>query len=280
MEIILYNGVSVASNKIEINPSLPFFNYGLGFFETILYHNSKLYRFDMHIDRLKKSLCKFNGKVNFSKIDEENIIYAIKSSKKLSGFPSLRIKIFAAPMENEDNNVWSIVVTASKFDLRQEPIFAVIDGHISDGLLKKEKSINYFGNIATLQHHKNKNSAVNEVFFINKKRKVIEGTYSNVLCVQNGNLYVVDNKEPYLEGITQKFIIKQHADIGFKNVYVKRKGFSEDFLKKCDEIMITSSLSLALKVEKLRLLNGKVITKPSQFWAEKTKKYLLAQPKI
>jgi len=142
--------------------------------------------------------------------------------------------------------------------------------------LRKHKRLSYHDNLYWKNFYANKLSA-DEVLFVNRKGRVVEGSYTNILAVWNKNLYYVEPREPYLQGIMQQQIIKHASELGIKKVLPKAKGFPLQFLERVDEVILTNSLLIAAPVHKIIYSPKYVIEKNSNKWSDNIRKWFLQQ---
>ncbi len=222
------------------------FNYGYGFFETILFENSKLYFYALHLERMKNTIATFypDYLYNFDYISEDKVLDFILRRVN-SPKDSHKIKIIYGDFFNKKRVDFLVQIYPY---IREDKFYkCFIHKEITEDFLKKYKTMNYMKNVYLRDLYK-KNYNIDEVLFINKKGRIIEGTITNILVVYNKNLYYVEPFEPYLEGIIQKIIIENYQDLGFKKIIKKSRGFPLKFLRQADEVILTNSLILVQPV--------------------------------
>ncbi len=267
-EKVLYNG-EITGKVIGVNSESLFFNYGYGFSESILYKNNNLFFFDEHIKRLCDSVFKLNKSIDVLTISLDKILNYIKFLGKEN--ETLRIKIIA--FDNNEEKLCT-VVSADEISVKADKNLSVwIDSQNKDLEIGRYKSLNYMHNLLRKEFFYEK-AGVDEVLFLNKKERILEGCHSNIAIVLDKNIYLVDKKENYLDGVTQQQIEKHFLEIGFKKVIYKKRGIAPKMLRLCDEVILLNSLGIAQTVSKI--YNGKknkVIIPKQSGYSQKIRDY-------
>lgn len=246
---VLYRG-ELSSPSIETNAISPFFNYGRGFFETVLYENGKLHLYDRHLERMRKTASDFSFRIDFDEIREDKILSYLES-ENLAGNCS-RVKILYAPVA--DPGRWDTVVTASPYTRPVNDFVLSIHDEIRDISLNRYKSLNYCFNLHWRELYRKKENS-DEVLFLNREGNVLEGSYTNILLVKGNRLFYTGQEQNYLKGIMQERTLEIAWSAGLK-IEPMDEGIPLEWLKEADEVMVCNSLMLVKKVNKM-IFGGK-----------------------
>jgi|GEM_PF-1618233 len=241
---ILYRGI-IQSPEVISDSSSPFFNYGEGFFETVLYENNKLQYLDEHLIRMKKTCSDFNIKLNYEEIDRLLIEKLLRDNGLESH--TCRVKILYAPVK--DSSRWDTVVTAAPYTRPVKDFSLSIHNEVYDSKLNRYKSMNYQYNLYWKKNYHIKEYS-DEVLFCNKEGNILEGSYTNILFVKDAVLYYVDRRNNYLQGIMQDQVLKTASETG-NTVEALVDGIPLNQLKDADEVMICNSLMTVQNVRKI-----------------------------
>ena len=247
---VLYRG-EISPPLIPSETSSPFFNYGQGFFETILFEDNKLWYFSKHLNRMKKTCSDFNISIDFSQIREEKI-YTLLEGNGLKDH-CCRVKILYAPIKSA--GPWDTLVTAAPYTRPAGDFTLSVHNEIYDSRLNLYKSLNYQYNNYWKEYYKKLNNS-DEVLFCNKKQHILEGSYTNLLFVKKSTLYYVGKENNYLHGIMQDRILKAAESINRLKIQSLADGINIQDLKNADEVIICNSLITVQNVKKI--FHGKI----------------------
>lgn len=258
---ILLKGV-ISSPSVKTDSRSPFFNYGKGFFETILYENGTLHHYDEHLERMRNTCRDFEIHLDYTQVEKKKIYSYLKEIglwKHCS-----RIKIIYAPIEEE--NRWDMIVSAAPYTRPDKDFVLSIHDEVYDFKLNRYKSLNYQFNLYWKDHYHKKNHS-DEVLFCNKEGNILEGSYTNILFRKNSTLYYVDKCNNYLRGIMQDQILKVADELDGLNIEALAKGISTKILKEADEVFICNSLMQVQFVNKI-FMGDDIFTSPTSLYSD------------
>ena len=266
---ILHNG-NITDKTIGIDTESLFFNYGFGLFETILYRDERLHFFAEHIQRVLESVESLGRTVDKLFLDEAQITSYVKSLNFKTD--DIRVKIVLIDDGKDD---LSVVVNAFEYTRKTDNFSVWIDSQVKDLEISNYKSVNYMHNLMRRELF-TKKAGVQEVLFLNKKERLLEGSYTNIAVVLNGNIYFVEKSENYLGGVMQQQVEKNFKELGFKKAIYKRRGFSTKMLRQCDEVILLNSLQVAVTVEKIyNQKKDKIIVPKTNGYSKKIREFFL-----
>lgn len=258
-ELILYNN-QFQSSYINVPVSSPHFQYGQGFFETLLYEKGLVFFLDEHLDRIKKTCDFFNISLDLSWLTSERIQDLILENNLKAN--SVRVKILYAPIKRSDE--WDVCIWALPYERENRPRSLCVHREIRDSIIYGFKSTNYHANLFWKQHYKDK---ADEVLFLNKDRKILEGSLTNLIYIKKGSLCFSGEHNSYLKGITQEKILEAAVKAGL-DIQAKNCGIDPEEVKTAQEVMVLNSLIIAQSCSCLIDENEKKYKLESMGWAE------------
>lgn len=270
-DMILFNG-KIVNDSIKTHTGSSFFNYGNGFFETLLYQNQKLYFWADHNERMEYAQEVFEFTLCKDWLSEKLVHDLIKINQCRN--KTLRVKILCAPVREE--LVWDSIVFVRNYKRINREFSLFIHWEPRDGFFCNFKSVNYQALLYWRKYYKDHFNA-DEVAFTGFNSNVLEASSSNILVVKNKILFYVDIHENYLAGVMQKNIVRECTACGFKDAVPVKDGFALDQLKDADEILLSNSLIIAQRVGVLHAGKKEQIYEYIDHgWAERIRRYFLS----
>jgi D-alanine transaminase len=247
-EIYFYlNGKILKGKELSLSPFDRGFLFGEGVYETLRWYKGKLFKLDLHNERLKKSLA--SSKINFTAFDEiEKIV------NELVRLNNLR---------NQEHLFVYLQITRGAYFPRQhhfppadvQPSFFLSvtqykrpEEQLRDGIkviLEKDirwmrcdiKSTMLMANVLARQKALEQNAV--EAILV-RNGFITEGTHTSFCAVKNGKLYTPPLSNLILDGITRKVIIEI---CGKENIPVSETEIKADELQPFDELMLLGTIS-------------------------------------
>lgn len=261
MIIYLRNSFIEEQNAV-ISPFDRGFLFADGVYEAIRTYNKKLFRFDDHLQRLKRSLRE--TKINFKNITElEKIIFELIERNKIKNETLIYLQITRGvsiprrhnfPAENVKPTLFiSVQNLAENFSERQKGIKVIIDKDIR-WLRCDIKSVSLLP--AVLSNQKAKEAGVEEAILV-RNGLITEGTHTNFFAVKNKVVYTAPESDFILSGITRKVALEICSRLQIK---VKEKFIHIKDLKSFNEFFITSTtkeITPVVQIDDWKINNGK-----------------------
>jgi len=241
-EVVYLNGSFIAKNEAFISPEDRGFNFADGIYEVVKYYGGKPFRYNDHINRLKRSLAEV--RIDFEDFDQlESIFQTLLERNELTTQEAgiyLQItrgshqRIHRFP-ENIKPTVYAWAFPfSSKPDQLKDGV-KVITAEDIRWLRCDIKSIALLPNVLYAQKAEENGSA--EVIFI-RNGTVTEASHSNVIGVKDGIVYTHPDSNLILPGITKKVILEICRE---SNIKVTEEGIGELELSTIDEMMIVGT---------------------------------------
>ncbi len=263
-EIFFYlNGKFLKGKDLSISPFDRGFQFADGVYETIRWHNAKLFRLEEHFERLKRSLTSL--KINFDDFNElEKAIYELI---KINSFSEQHLLVYLQITRGDffprqhffprsDINP-TVFISVTPFKPKENDLKEGIKVILCDDLRWGRcdiKSTMLLPNVLARQEAFEKNAG--EAILV-RNGIITEGTHTNFFAVKDGKLYTHPLSNFILNGVTRKVILEICND---NEITVLENKIKADELKSFDECMITGTISEAtpvVQVNDWKVGNGK-----------------------
>lgn len=256
-ETVYLNGEFIPKEKAKISPNDRGFIFADGVYELAKYYNGKPFRYNDHLDRLKRSLSEIE--IEYAGINDLKNIFSdllFKNelqnaqagiylqitrgeNERIHNFPkniSPTIYAFAFSLPSSKENLENGIKVITHEDIRWQRCDI--------------KSVSLLPN--TMLFNKAVKTGAGECVLI-RDGMVTEATHSSVLGVKNGVVITRPLSNLILPGITRKVILEICSE---NKISVDERLFSEKELYELDEIIIAGTGS---EITPVIQLNNKVI---------------------
>jgi D-alanine transaminase len=241
-EIVYLNGEFMLEKEAKISPRDRGFIFADGVYEVAKYYNGKPFRFDDHIERLKRSLAELGiGFMEteglegiFQKLLEENNMENTHAGVYLQISRGEHQRIHSFP-KNIKPTVYAYAFELPSFIDNLENGIKVITNDDIRWQRCDIKSVSLLPN--TMLFNKATEAGAGECVLI-RNGMVTEATHSSVLGVKNGTVITRPLSNLILPGITRKVILEICAD---SKIPVEERLFSEKELLELDELIIAGT---------------------------------------
>ena len=241
-EIVYLNGEFIAKEDAKISPDDRGFIFADGVYEVVKYYDGKPFRYDDHIERLKRSLAELS--IDFNETDKlQQIFFKLLSKNNLSKtHAGVYVQISRGEHKRIHNFPGKIKSTiyAFAFELpsNKEHLKNGIKVITSEDIRWQRcdiKSVSLLPN--TMLFNKATEAGAGECVLI-RDGMVTEATHSSVLGIKNGVVITRPLSNLILPGITRKVILEICEE---NNIPVEERVFSETELNEFDEIIIAGT---------------------------------------
>lgn len=241
-DVVYLNGSLIAKNEASVSPEDRGFNFADGIYEVIKYYGGRPFRYNDHMERLRRSLHEIQ--IDFGDFDQlETVFQELLEKNSLTDQESgiyLQItrgshtRIHRFP-ENIKPTVYATAFPfASKPDQLENGV-KVITAEDIRWLRCDIKSISSLPNVLYAQKAEELEAA--EAIFI-RNGIVTEGTHSSFMAVKNGVVYTHPDSNLILPGITKKVILEICRE---NKIQVIEEGIQASELDNLDEMMIVGT---------------------------------------
>ncbi|ABR48318.1 aminotransferase, class IV [Alkaliphilus metalliredigens QYMF] len=233
---ILMNGQLIGEGEGHLSPSGEALFYGYGLFETLKYHNKKIFFLREHLERLTLGCRKLDLQLKIEEALIEEWAYQLIQANQL---PTGTLKITCIKSQDHVDVILSIrknVYTNKDYEQGFKLCFTEVKRN-PYSILTYIKSNNYLENL--LVRKEALAQGYHEVVFTNVHGKICEGAISNIFFVREGILYTPAVECGILEGIMRNKILEIARGLDLR---VEAGGYTEEDLLKAEEVFITNSL--------------------------------------
>ena len=241
--VIYFNNQFKDLNEATISPFDRGFLFADGVYESIRTYNGKLFRYEDHIDRLKRSLKEI--KIDFEDFPSlQKIIYDLIKQNNIEGEALVYLQITRGsaiprthhfPTEKISPTLFISVKELIENNEEQENGVKVIIQEDIRWLRCDIKSTSLLPVVLASQKAKEENAV--EAILV-RDGMITEGTHTNFFAVKDETIYTAPKSKMILEGITRKVILEfcQKFKMEYHEEFIEK-----DDLKSFTEFFITST---------------------------------------
>ena len=241
--ICFFNGQFLELSEIKVSPFDRGFLFADGVYESIRTYNKKLFRYEDHLARLRRSLKE--TRIEFKEINTlENIIYElmIKNDIEDEAVAYLQItrgsaipRTHSFPQEKISPSIFISVQNLKENLEEQTRGVKVILQEDVRWLRCDIKSTSLLPVVLASQKATEENAA--EAILV-RDGLITEGTHTNFFAIKNETVYTAPKSRLILEGITRKVVLEfcDKFKIDYREEFIEK-----DELKSFDEFFITST---------------------------------------
>ena len=252
-EIANVNGTICPVHEAVIPAEDRGFLFGDGVYEVLRSYNGRLWAFDRHMKRLKRSL----QEIDILKIDLDDTFQQIQATYAQSQIQDATVYIQITRGAGPRSHAWIATDLKPTFFMTVRHFQSRGEGNergIRAIWLRDQrwgrcdiKSVNLLPNVLAKQEARSKGAY--EAIFVDSRDRVLEGTSSSVFSIKRSSLVIPPNSPSILPSITREFISEIAGDLKIPLVekYVTLSEFyqaEEAFIAGTgDEIMGITQLS-------------------------------------
>ena len=241
--IVFVNNEFVPAEKSALSPFDRGFLFADGVYESIRTYNKKLFRYEDHLERLKRSLREI--RLDFKELGSiKNIISELIKKNELGNEVLIYLQItrgtvfprtHSFPKEKTSPTIFISVQELKENIEEQINGVKVILQEDVRWLRCDIKSTSLLPVVLASQKATEENAA--EAILV-RDGVITEGTHTNFFAVKNETLYTAPKSHLILEGITRKVVLElcEKFKIDFREEFINK-----DDLKSFDEFFITST---------------------------------------
>lgn len=259
-EQIYLNGKLIPKNEASISPEDRGFNFADGIYEVIKYYRGKPFRYNDHIERLRRSLREI--RIELEDFDQFEEIF--QSLLERNGMAGQEAGIYLQITRGSHTRIHrfpgntkpTVYATAFPFASKQDQLengVKVITTEDIRWLRCDIKSISLLPNVLYAQ--KAEENGAEETIFV-RNGMVTEGTHSSFMAVKNGVVYTHPDSNLILPGITKKVVLEICKANGIE---VVEEGIVAPELANMNEMMILgtgSEVTPVVNIDGNRVGNG------------------------
>jgi branched-chain amino acid aminotransferase len=248
MEPIVYlDGKFVALSQAKVSILDRGFSYGDALFETLRVYSGKIFRLDLHLDRLERGAHLIFMKLPETRERIEDILY--QTFNRNQGADAV-IRMTVTRGKGLPGKLWqddcspTLSVHVRPYHAPPEewyrkgvPVALIPDSApCLGGVSEQIKSANYLSQILARKQADDRQSV--EGVMINERGEVCDGTISNIFLVENGQLSTPAVNGYVLAGVTRQVVLELAGKAGVPTL---ERAVSPDEMVKADEVFLTNT---------------------------------------
>lgn len=248
---LLYNldGKLHTADERSIHPDNRAFRYGEGLFETIRLHKGTMPLFDLHWERLTRSLpaLYFELPVHFTKDYLKNELLQLAKRNQALDAARMRIMIFKG-----EGGIWEKPTANFRYLLQCWPleqneismnengldIGVFPDGRKACDAFSNFKTNNYFLYALAAQYAKTQKW--NECIVLNQHDRICDTTIANIFFVKSNIIYTPTLAEGCVAGVMRTHLLNSLTEKGWQ---VEEAAFTPEQLADADELFLTNAMN-------------------------------------
>ena len=248
MESIVYlDGKFVPLSQAKVSILDRGFSYGDALFETLRVYSGKIFRLDLHLDRLKRGADLIFMKLPETRERIEDILY--ETFNRNQGADAV-IRMTVTRGQGLPGKLWqddcspTLLVHVRPYQAPPEewyqkgvPVSLIPDSAARlGGVSEQIKSANYLSQILARKQADDQQSV--EAVMMNERGEVCDGTISNIFLVENGQLSTPAVNGYVLAGVTRQVVLELAGETGVPTL---ERVVSPDEMVKADEVFLTNT---------------------------------------
>ena len=224
---IVYNGEILDESDSRVSILSPGFNYGDGFFTTIKVINKNPKLFDLHLERIKKSLSFYEYDLKLPNFNQ-----LILELLEINDLNNSRLKIIFF----RDVSKISYIIYCNNLTEDSKPIELTLSKFIrGDEEIHRYKSLNYYSNLHNPY-----------TLFKDWEDRVLETGFANIFMIKDDHIFTPPITLPILPGVYRSFLLGIENILGYK---IREKEITVKELYSADGIFLTNSIREILPVK-------------------------------
>ncbi len=248
MEPIVYlNGKFVPLSQAKVSILDRGFCYGDALFETMRAYSGKIFRLDLHLDRLERGAHRIFLKLPESRERLQEILY--KTFDRNQGADAV-LRMTVTRGEGVLGKLWQ-ANTSPTLSVYVRPYCSPSDEWYQNGvpislipnsaaklgdLQEQVKSANYLSQILARKQAEDQNSV--DGIMINEQGEVCDGTISNIFIVKKGVLSTPAVNGYVLAGVTRQVVLELASQA---STVCKEKAIAPEEVLQADEVFLTNT---------------------------------------
>ncbi len=251
--MVYFNGELRPKEQADIGVDNGGWLHGAGLFETMRAENGRIFRFDRHIERLRRSAEALIRPIELDQLPDGDAIGRLIRANSLDD-ARVRLTVTAGALasapESDDHRPMTVCATASPLLPYSPKLYdtgvAVLVSRFRqspDDPIAGHKTTNYLGRLIALsQAHK---ASCDEAIWFSTNNLVAEACISNVFIVKDEAVFTPPCDTPALPGIARATVLELCAAEG---ILAEEKAININDLLDADEVFLTNAIMQVMPV--------------------------------
>ena len=220
--------------------------FGDGVYEVVVGDHQKLFAWQQHLQRFKKSLQELDlaDRVDTGRI-EQHVLDALDQANLSYPLVYFHVTRGSAPRTHDYDDHWkpNFLLTVTE-RTHQKPLAGSAITHPDYRWKRCDiKSLNLLGNV--IAKHAATKAGAYDALLVDDQGLVTESSASSVLIIKDGALQTAPLSANILPGITREILLRLAPDVGLAPL---ERSFTTDELLHADEIFLTGTTTKVLAI--------------------------------
>ena len=241
--IVYFNNEFKHLEEAAVSPFDRGFLFADGVYESIRTYNGKLFKYEEHLIRLKRSLNEI--RLYFEKTEKiENIIYELIKRNNIEDVAIIYLQITRGSsfprvhgFQKDEVNP-TLFISATSLETNEQEQKEGIKASLQADIRWQRCDIKSVSLLPIVLANQNAVDAGGMEAILVKEGKITEGSHTNFFAIKNQTVYTAPDSNLILSGITRKIIIELCNQL---EIEIKEEFIEEDELKMFTEFFITST---------------------------------------
>jgi branched-chain amino acid aminotransferase len=252
MPFVNHNGLIHLQDEAIIHIQSRALRYGEGLIETMFFYGKTLRHFDLHYQRLSRSLEALHfppiEKYSFEKELAKTIIANQNPGKGI-----LRAEFFLNESVFE-LQFWIEFIPVKDDHGEWRSRGLILD--ISNKVVKCADSISHIKSCSRLPYviarHEAIHNGLDDILICNPTGNIVESTHSNIFIIKNQSIYTPPLSEGCVGGVMRRFLLEKKE---IEGIAIGERIITKELLADADEVFLTNAVRGLQPVDSI---NGKI----------------------
>jgi D-alanine transaminase len=242
--IVYLNNEFLQLENAKISPFDRGFLFADGVYESIRTYNGKLFKYEEHLNRLKRSLSEIRLLYNETETIEK-IIYELIKKNSIEDEALIYLQITRGTsfprthsFQHDEVNP-TVFISAAPLEINEKGQKEGIKASLQDDIRWQRCDIKSVSLLPVVLANQNAHDAGGKEAVLKRNGLVTEGSHTNFFAIQDKTVFTAPESPLILSGITRKIILELFNQL---EIEVKEEFIKADELKMFNECFITSTI--------------------------------------
>jgi D-alanine transaminase len=241
--IVYLNNEFLQLETSNISPFDRGFLFADGVYESIRTYNGKLFKYEEHLNRLKRSLNEIRLLYNETE-KIEKVIYELIKKNSIEGEALIYLQITRGTsfprthsFQHDEVNP-TVFISAALLETDKQEQKEGIKASLQDDIRWQRCDIKSVSLLPVVLANQNAHDAGGKEAILNRNGIITEGSHTNFFAIKDKTVYTAPGGPLILSGITRKIVLELFNQL---EIEVKEEFIKADELKMFNEFFITST---------------------------------------
>jgi D-alanine transaminase len=241
--IVYLNNEFLQLETSNISPFDRGFLFADGVYESIRTYNGKLFKYEEHLNRLKRSLNEIRLLYNETE-KIEKVIYELIKKNSIEGEALIYLQITRGTsfprthsFQHDEVNP-TVFISAALLETDKQEQKEGIKASLQDDIRWQRCDIKSVSLLPVVLANQNAHDAGGKEAILNRNGIITEGSHTNFFAIKDKTIFTAPGGPLILSGITRKIVLELFNQL---EIEVKEEFIKADELKMFNEFFITST---------------------------------------